>query len=167
MPPITQWNPATVVSRGNVKVGIVPATVSMSAPKLTELDATTGAGLDCSITTFNATSTTDSQTVDWLCTPVSEQLPGSTSHSMDDLTIKVSGQTDTALHTALAVGSVVYLWRRDGLPATTALATTQEVWLWKVRVTSIDPTPTDSAFIGIVAHVSVIERTAKPVAITT
>ena len=120
MSPITQWNPSTKVSRGNVAVGVAPAVVNINAPKVTELS--TGTGLDCSITTMNGTSSTDSQSIDWLCDPASEQLPGSTMHSMDDLLIKATGQADAALVTALNIGDVVYVWRRDGIAHDTALA---------------------------------------------
>ena len=161
---ITQWNPATKISRGNIKVGIATAIANIEAPKLTELD--TGVGLDCSITTMSGTSSTDSQTVDWLCDPASEQLPGSTTHTVDDLVIKGSGQADTSLITGLSIGSVIYLWRRDGLPHDTALAaTTQFVWVWKVIITSVDPLPADNTFIGVTAHFSVLSRSKTAVAI--
>lgn len=163
MAPLTQWNPATKVSRGNIKVGIAPAMVDINAPKLTELN--TGIGLDCSIQTFNGTSSSDAETVDWLCSTASEQLPGSVTHSMDDITIKASGQADTELITGLNIGSTVYIWRRDGMPHETAPATGQFVWIWKAIITSIDPIEANNVFTGIVAHVTVLDRTKVPVAL--
>lgn len=160
---ITQWNPATQISRGNVSVGVAPAMVDMDAPLLAELN--TGIGLDCSITTINGTSSTDSQTVDWLCDPASEQLPGSTTHSMDDLVIKSTGQDDAALISGLDIGDTVYMWRRDGIEHDTALAAGQFVWIWEVVITSIDPLEGSNTFIGITAHITVKSRTKTAVAI--
>lgn len=161
--PLTQWNPATQISRGNISVGIAPAVVDLEAPTVAEL--TTGTGLDCSIQTFNGTSSTDSESIDWLCDPASEQLPGSTTHSIDDLVIKGTGQADDTLVTALSVGDVVYIWRRDGLAHDTAPAATQKVWVWKVIITSIDPLEANNTFVGITAHITVLARSSKAVAI--
>ena len=163
MAPITQWNPATQISRGNVSVGVAPAVVDINAPKLTELN--TGIGLDCSITTMNGTSSTDSESVDWLCDPSSEQLPGSTTHTIDDLVIKTSGQSDTDLITGLNIGDTVYIWRRDGLAHESALAASQHVWVWKAVITSIDPLEANNTFIGITAHVTVSARSKTAVAV--
>lgn len=161
--PLVKWNPATKVSRGNVAVGVATAIANMSAPKVSELSD--GLTLDCSITTFNGTSTTSSETVDWLCDTNSEQLPGSTTHAIDDLVIKGSGQSDTNLITGLDIGDVVYVWRRDGLDHDTAIAAAQMVWIWKVVITSIDPLEASNSFIGIVAHIAVQDRTPVPVAV--
>jgi hypothetical protein len=161
--PLTQWNPSTQISRGNVSVGIAPVVADMDNPTLAELD--TGTGLDCSIQTFNGTSSTDSESIDWLCDPASEQLPGSTTHSIDDLVIKGTGQADDDLITDLNVGDVVYLWRRDGLAHDAPLAAAQKVWVWKVIITSIDPLEANNTFIGITAHITVLSRTATAVAI--
>lgn len=160
---ITQWNPSTKTGRGNISVGVAPAVVTLAAPTLAELN--TGIGLDCSITTFNGTSSTDSQSVDWLCNPASEQLPGSTTHSIDDLLIKATGQADSALITGLKIGDVVYIWRRDGMAHGDALAAGQFVWVWKAIITSIDPAEANNTFIGINAHITVMERTKTAVAI--
>ncbi|QPX62415.1 major tail protein [Microbacterium phage Thorongil] len=161
--PLTQWNPATQISRGNVAVGVAPAVIDINSPKLAEIDA--GIGLDCSITTMNGTSSTDSESIDWLCDPASEQLPGSTTHSVDDLLIKATGQEDEDLINGLNVGDVVYIWRRDGLPHETAPAATQMIWVWKVIITSIDPAEANNTFVAITAHVTVLARSQKPVAI--
>ncbi|QXO13607.1 major tail protein [Microbacterium phage Mandalorian] len=161
--PLTQWNPATQISRGNVAVGVAPAVVSLDAPALSEL--TTGIGLDCSITTMNGTSSTDSESIDWLCDPASEQLPGSTTHAMDDLVIKGTGQDDADLIAGLNIGDVVYVWRRDGMPHDTAPAAGQFVWVWKVIITSIDPLEANNTFVGITAHITVLARSKTAVAI--
>lgn len=163
MAPLTQWNPSTQISRGNVAVGVAPAVADINSPTVAEL--TTGYQLDCSVQTMNGTSSTDSETVDWLCDPESEQLPGSTTHSMDDLVIKGTGQADADLITALNVGDVVYIWRRDGLAHDTAPAASQMVWVWKVIITSIDPLEANNVFIGITAHITVLARSATAVAI--
>jgi hypothetical protein len=161
--PLTQWNPATQISRGNISVGIAPAVVDIEAPTLAELS--TGSGLDCSIQTFNGTSSTDAESIDWLCDPASEQLPGSTTHSIDDLVIKGTGQADEDLIDDLNVGDVVYIWRRDGLAHDAVLAAAQKVWVWKVIITSIDPLEANNTFIGITAHITVLARSATAVAI--
>lgn len=161
--PLTQWSPSTQISRGNISVGVAPAVADLDAPTVAEM--TTGTGLDCSIQTFNGTSSTDSETVDWLCDPASETLPGSTTHQIDDLVIKGTGQGDDALVTGLSIGDVVYIWRRDGLDHETAPAAGQYVWVWKAVVTSIDPLEANNVFIGITAHISVQARSATAVAI--
>jgi hypothetical protein len=161
--PLTQWNPSTQISRGNVAVGISPAIVTMDSPTVAEID--TGTGLSCSIQTFNGTSSTDSESIDWLCDPASEQLPGSTTHSIDDLVIKGTGQDDEDLITGLNVGDVIYIWRRDGLDHETAPAAGQMIWIWKVIITSIDPLEANNTFVGITAHITVLSRTAQSVAI--
>lgn len=161
---LVPWNPNTMVGRGNIAVGVAPAVVDLNAPKLAELNS--GIGLECSVTTFNGTSSTDSQTVDWLCDPSSEQLPGSTTHTMDDLVIKATGQNDENLISALNIGDVVYVWRRDGIDHVTALATGQKVWVWRVVITSIDPTESNNTFVGITAHITVSARSRTAVAIT-
>lgn len=163
MAPFTQWNPSTQISRGNVAVGVSPAVVDLEAPTLAEL--TTGVGLNCSIQTMNGTSSTGSEAIDWLCDPSSEQLPGSTTHSMDDLIIKSSGQDDEDLVTALNIGDVVYIWRRDGIAHDTATAAAQMVWVWKVIITSIDPLEANNTFVGITAHITVLARSATAVPI--
>ncbi|WNM75060.1 major tail protein [Microbacterium phage Morrigan] len=161
--PLTQWNPSTQISRGNVAVGVAPAVVDINNPVLAELS--TGVGLDCAIQTMNGISSTDSESIDWLCDPQSEQLPGSTTHAMDDLVIKGTGQDDEDLINGLSVGDVVYIWRRDGLPHETALAADQRVWVWKVIITSIDPLEANNTFVGITAHITVLARSATAVAI--
>ena len=164
MSPITAWNPATRVSRGNVSVGLAPAVSNINGPSLAELS--TGLGLECAITTQNGTSSSDNQTVDWLCKPSSEQLPGSVTHSMDDLVIKASGQDDEDLIAALKQGDVVYLWRRDGVESDDALTADQYVWVWKISITSIDPLEASNAFIGITAHITVLDRSETAVKIS-
>lgn len=160
---LTQWNPSTQISRGNVAVGVAPAVVDINAPKVAELGA--GVGLDCSIQTFNGTSSTDSTSIDWLCDPASEQLPGSTTHAIDDIVIKGTGQADETLITGLAIGDVVYVWRRDGLAHETAIAASQKVWVWKVIVTSVDPLEANNTFVGVTAHITVQARSTTAVAI--
>lgn len=160
---LTQWNPATKISRGNVSVGVSPVVVDIDEPTMAELSE--GIGLDCSITNFNGTSSTDSQTIDWLCDPASEQLPGSTTHTIDDLVIKTSGQDDAALVSGLNIGDTVYIWRRDGVSHDTDLASGQFVWVWKVVITSIDPIEASNTFVGITAHVTVLARSQTAVAI--
>ena len=161
--PITQWNHSTQISRGNISVGVAPSVADIASPKLTELGD--GLQLDCSITTMNGTSSTDSESVDWLCDPASEQLPGSTTHTIDDLVIKGTGQADINLISGLDIGDTVYIWRRDGIDHDTALATGQLVWVWKAVITSIDPLEANNTFIGITAHVTVLARSVTAVAI--
>lgn len=163
MAPLTKWNPSTQISRGNISVGVAPAVVDIDAPTLAELQA--GLGLDCSITTFNGTSSTDSDTVDWLCDPASEQLPGSTTHTIDDLVIKGTGQADDDLVDGLQIGDVVYVWRRDGIAHDEDLAAGQFVWVWKSIVTSIDPLEANNTFVGITAHITVLSRSKTAVAV--
>ena len=160
---LTKWNPSTQISRGNISVGVAPSVADIAAPKLTELGD--GLQLDCSITTMNGTSSTDSESVDWLCDPASEQLPTSTTHTIDDLVIKGTGQADTNLISGLDIGDTVYIWRRDGIDHDTALATGQLVWVWKAVITSIDPLEANNTFIGITAHVTVLARSVTAVAI--
>jgi len=162
--PITQWKPSTQISRGNISVGIAPAIVDMLVPKLTEINAT-GTDLSCSIQTFNGTSSSSSETIDWMCDPASEQIPGSTTHSIDDLVIKTTGQADTSLITSLKIGQVVYIWRRDGKPVATAPAVGDFIWVWKVVITSIDPLEANNVFVGITAHITVMSRTPVAVAL--
>ena len=160
---LKKWNPATKVSRGNVAVSITPAIANIEAPTLTELQDSLA--LECSISTFNATSSTDSETVDWLCDPVSENLPGSTSHEIDDLIIKVSGQDDQELIESLSIGDTIYLWRRDGMQHDTDVATGNRIWVWKVTVTSIDPVESNNVFIGITVHFTVSGRSKTSVTV--
>lgn len=164
MAPITQWNPATKISRGNIAVGVAPAVVDINAPKLLELQ--TGVGLDCSIQTFNGTSSSDSEAVDWLCDPSSEQLPGSTTHTIDDLVIKSTGQADDDLIAGLNIGDTVYVWRRDGIAHEDELAAGQYVWVWKAVITSIDPLEANNQFVGITAHFTVSARSRTAVAVS-
>jgi hypothetical protein len=161
---LVQWNPSTQISRGNVAVGVAPVVADINDPLLVELN--TGTGLNCSIQTQNGTSSTDSESIDWLCDPSSEQLPGSTTHEMDDLVIKGTGQADADLIESLNVGDTVYVWRRDGISQDTALAAGQFVWVWKVIITSIDPLEANNTFIGVTAHITVQARSrvAVPIA---
>lgn len=159
--PITRWNPATSVSRGNIALGIAPTVVDINAPKVAELNA--AVAIECSVTDFSASSSTDSESIDWLCTPESEQLPASTSHEMDDLLIKATGQADEDLITALKIGDVIYLYRRDGKPSASEITAGDSVWVWKVVITSIDPAEASNTFIGINAHVNVLSRSKTAV----
>lgn len=163
MAPLVQWNPSTQISRGNVSVGVAPVVADLENPTVAEIGE--GTGLDCSIQTFNGTSSTDSESIDWLCDPASEQLPGSTTHTIDDLVIKGTGQADDTLIADLNVGDVVYIWRRDGLAHDTAVAAAQKIWVWKVIITSIDPLEANNVFVGITAHITVLSRSATAVAI--
>lgn len=158
------WNPNTKVSRGNVAVGLAEAVADIDKPTLAEL--TNGIAIECSITDFKGSSSTDSETVDWLCNPASEQLPGSTTHEIDDLLIKATGQDDEELLKALAIGDVIYLWRRDGLPHGDELAVGQKVWVWKCIVSSIDPAEASNTYVGLSAHVTAMARSKTAVAIT-
>ena len=158
---LTDWNPNTTVTRGNVAVRLAPAIADINAPKVTELS--TGMSIECSITDFVASSSVNSESVDWLCNPVSETLPGSTEHSIEDVMIKVNGQTDDALYTQLAPGDVTYIWRRDGMPHDTAVAAGQYVWVWRVQCTGVDPMDASNAYAAINAHFTVLDRTSVPV----
>jgi len=161
---LTPWNPATKVSRGNVALGLVSAIADINSPHLAEVN--TGMSLDCAVTTFNGTSSTDSQSIDWLCNPASEQLPGSTTHSIDDLVIKTNGTaTDQDLYNALAPNTVVYIWRRDGIPHDTEPAAGQHIWVWKIMVTSVDPVEASNTYVGVTTHITVLARTDLPVII--
>lgn len=160
---LTKWNPATTISRGNISVGVAPAVVDINAPTVAELSE--GVALDCSITTMNGTSSTDSESIDWLCDPASEQLPGSTTHTIDDLVIKTTGQADDDLVDSLSIGDVVYIWRRDGVEHDEAVAASQKVWVWRVVITSIDPLEASNTFVGITAHVTVMARSATAVSV--
>ena len=162
--PITPWKPSTAISRGNISVGIATAMANINVPKATEVNV--GTGLECSIQTFNGTSSADSQTVDWLCDPNSETIPGSITHSIDDLVIKTTGQADATLITALAIGTKIYIWRRDGKAAATAPAIGDFVWVWEAIITSIDPLEANNTFIGITAHVTVLRRSNTAIALT-
>lgn len=164
MAPITPWKPDTKTSRGNISVGIAPAIADIEAPKLTEID--TGTGLECAIQTFNGTSSTDSESVDWLCDPASEQIPGSTTHTMDDLVIKGTGQADATLISQMKIGDTVYIWRRDGISKDVAPKAGDFIWVWKVVITSIDPLEANNTFIGITAHITVLARSKTAVALT-
>jgi len=161
---LTPWSPATQLSRGNIAVGLVEAVADINNPHLAELSD--GVSIDCAITTFNGTSSTDSETIDWLCDTQSEQLPTSTTHSIDDLLIKGTGQADQALLSALGVGDTIYIWRRDGLPHGQALATGQMVWVWKCIVTSVDPAEANNTFVGLTVHITVLARSNTAVAIS-
>lgn len=97
--------------------------------------------------------------------PGQRAAPGSTTHSIDDLVIKGTGQGDDDLLAALNVGDIVYIWRRDGLDHATAPAASQLVWVWKVIITSIDPLEANNTFVGITAHVTVQARSTQAVAI--
>lgn len=160
---ITPWNPATVTSRGNISIGIAPSIIDIDMPTVAEIDASVG--VECAVTNFNASSSSDSQTVDWLCTPESEQIPGSTSHTMDDLMIKTSGQGDEDIISALKIGDPIYIWRRDGIDTDTAPKAGDMVWVWRVVVTSIDPVEAANTYVGINAHLNVLARTKTPVAL--
>lgn len=160
---LTKWNPATKVSRGNVAIGLAPSIADINMPKLSEINA--GKAIECAITDFSASSSTDSETVDWLCTPTSEQLPASTTHTVDDILIKATGQEDQDLINALKIGDTVFLYRRDGVESNTEPAANQYIWVWKVVITSIDPAEASNSFVGINAHVNVLNRTKTAVKI--
>lgn len=160
---ITPWNPATTASRGNISIGIAPSLVDINAPTMAEITASVS--IECATTNFNASSSADSQTVDWLCTPESEQIPGSTSHTMDSLMIKTTGQEDEDLIASLKIGDPIYIWRRDGMDTETAPTDGDKIWVWRVVVTSIDPVEASNVYIGINAHINVLARTSVPVAI--
>lgn len=162
--PITAWKPSTQVSRGNISVGLAPAIADINVPKLTELNAT-GTDLSCAIQTFNGTSSADSEAIDWLCDPASEQLPGSVTHTIDDLVIKGTGQADATLISSLKIGQKLYIWRRDGKAVATAPAVGDFIWVWEVIITSIDPLEANNTFIGITAHINVLRRSATAVAL--
>lgn len=161
--PITRWNPSTTVSRGNVALGIAPTIVDIDKPTVAELGAATA--IECSVTNFNASSSTDSEAVDWLCTTESEQLPSSTSHTMDDILIKTTGQDDSDLIDALKIGDTVFLYRRDGKSSDTEPTAGDFVWIWKVVITSIDPAEASNTYIAINAHVNVLSRSKTAVAV--
>lgn len=160
---ITHWNPNTKTSRGNVILGFVPSVADINAPTLTEIEVSKN--FECSVTNFQASSSVDSESVDWVCSPTSEQLPSTLTHSIDDIDIKVSGQNDSDLLNSLKIGDIVFIYRRDGLATSEAPKTGEFVWIWKVIVTSVDPLEASNAYIGLKLHISVLDRSQTAVAI--
>lgn len=164
--PLTKYNVDTLVSRGFVTLGVVDAIADINAPTLTEID--TGITYECATEAFENSSSVDAATIDWLCDPVSESLPGNITHEIGDLKIKWDPQDSELIDQTFTPGTTKYLWRRDGIAHDEAPTAGQLLWIWEVKITSVDPSPVANAagdYLALIVHVTVMRRTDLPVAI--
>lgn len=87
---LQRWTPVTQASRSGVALGAVPTVADINSPTIAELNSATA--VQCSVTDVNASLSTDSVSVDRLCTSKSEQPP--TTFTVEDVLVKAAGQYD-------------------------------------------------------------------------
>lgn len=123
-------NPVKKRSFGNDSWGWAPSVANLLLPKITELQATGGFNLSCSLLRDQEglSASTEQVTLDAvLCEMESFQVQGTTTYSMPDLRISFDPQGDDESDGRLAWetledGAEGVLWRRQGKRATTDLA---------------------------------------------
>ena len=169
--------PALKRAYGNDSWGFVLAVANKDVPKLTELDATAGFNLSCSLfgEQEGVTSTTEKVTLPRvLCETDTFEVNGSTTHAMADLMVSFDPQGAAASDgkkawETLVSGAEGYLWRRQGVPSKDVLAVGQFVDIIPAQLGTRVPGKTGTGADGVYAFTipaSITDTPSYNVAIT-
>lgn len=162
--------PALKTAFGKDSWGFVLAVADISAPKLTELNATAGFNLSCSIfgEQEGVTGTTEKVTLPrLLCETTTYEMNGATSFSMADLVVSFDPQGAASSDgkkawETLVDGASGFLWQRQGVPATTDLAVGQFVNIYPAQLGTKIPGKTSTGADGVFSFTQPASITGLP-----
>lgn len=162
--------PAGVTTYGKISWGWAPTVASLTAPALTDLNAT--AGLNISCMTFEGFAGVSAETekvtlTRRYCETDTFQGNGSTTYSMEDFMVHIDPQAAAATAgkkawETLVTGATGYMWQRIGILATTDLAAGQFVNLFPVEIKRNLPTTTADDASGLAAFMVSVAITGAP-----
>lgn len=151
--------------------GFCLAVANINVPTLVELNAATGFNLSCSLfgdTQEGFTATTEKVTLPrLLCETTTYQSNGATNYEMADLMVSYDPQSAAAsvgkkAWETLVDGISGFLWQRQGVIATSDLATGQFVNILPVQLGVKTPTKTSSDAAGVYAFTQPVSITSLP-----
>lgn len=162
--------PAFSLAYGKESWGFAPAVANAATPLLTELNAVTGLNLSCMLFGEQDGLSGDTEKVTLprrMCETEQYQANGSTTYTMADLAVQFDPQAAAASNgkkawETLIAGAKGYLWRRQGLDATTDLATGQFVDLVPVEIGPRIPGKTSTGADGVFSFTSPVSVTGRP-----
>jgi hypothetical protein len=162
--------PALSLAYGRESWGFAPAVANPGAPALTELNAAAGLNLSCMLFGEQEGATADTEKVTLprlLCETQQFQANGSTTWTMADLQVSFDPQAAASASgkkawTTLLNGTSGYLWRRQGIDATTDLVTGQFVDLFPVSIGQRVPGKTGTGADGVFSSTHPISITGAP-----
>jgi len=162
--------PALKRAFGNDSWGFVLAVADIQSPVLTELTATAGFNLACSLfgEQEGITTTTEKVTLPRiLCETDVYEVNGPASHSMADLMVSFDPQAAAAADGKKAWETLAdningFLWRRQGVPAVNDLAVGQFVDIIPVQLGTKTPTKTGTGADGVYAFTVPASITGRP-----
>lgn len=162
--------PALKQALGTEAWGFVPLVADVLVPKLTELNATGGINLSCSIfgEQEGVTSTTEKVSLPrLLCERTTYQTNGETNYEMADLMISFQPQAAALSDGKKAWETLVdgmegFLWRRQGVESALDLAIAQFVDVMPVTLGVKTPSKTGNDSAGVYAFMLPVSVTGKP-----
>lgn len=162
--------PALKRAYGNDSWGFVTAIADIDSPTLAELNATAGFNLSCSLfgEQEGVTSTQEKVTLPRiLCETETYEVNGSTTYAMTDLMISFDPQAAPGADGKKAWETLDdnldgFLWRRQGVTATTDLAAGQYVDIIPVQLGVKTPGKTGTGADGVYAFMQPASVTGQP-----
>lgn len=162
--------PAKKMANGNDSWGFVLVVADIQVPKVTELNATGGFNLSCSVFADQegVASTTSKVTLPrYLCELDEFEVNGTTSYSMADLMVSFDPQGAPASAGVKAWETMSdniagFLWQRQGVTATTDLAVGQYVNVFPVQLGIKTPTKTGTGPEAVYAFTQAVSITSTP-----
>lgn len=162
--------PALKTAFGKESWGFVLAVGNINAPTLAELNASAGFNLSCSIfgEQEGVTGTTEKVTLPRLnCETTTYEINGATTFSMADLVVSFDPQAATDADgkkawATLVDGASGFLWRRQGIAASTDLATGQFVDIMPAQLGTKIPGKTSNGADGVFSFTQPASITGKP-----
>lgn len=162
--------PALKQAFGNDSWGFVPAVADITAPTVAELTATGGFNLSCSLFAEQdgLSGATEKVTLPRiLCETESYEINGATTFSMADIQVSfdpqaTSGADGKKAWETLTDGIEGFMWRRQGVSATTDVATGAFVDVVPVQLGTKVPTKTGTGTDGVYSFTQAVSVTGKP-----
>lgn len=166
----TPIKPALKTAFGKDAWGFVLVVADILIPKVTELDAIAGFNLSCSLFGEQEDATGDTEKVTLprlLCETDTYEFNGSTKFAMGNLSVSfdpqaASGSDGKKAWETLTNGATGYLWRRQSLAASTALAVGQFVDILPVQLGTKVPGKTSTGADGVYNFTQPVSITAAP-----
>lgn len=166
----TPLKPALKTAFGKDSWGFVLAVANIQTPTLTELNATAGFNLSCSVfgEQEGVTGTTEKVTLPrLLCETTTYEVNGSTNFSLADLVVSFDPQAASSADgkkawTTLVNNASGFLWQRQGVDATADLAAGQFVNVFPVQLGTKVPGKTSTGADGVYSFTQPASITGLP-----
>lgn len=139
--------PAATAADGNIKIVWVPTIADPTAPTATEVTAGTAVDLTCYLTASGWNPSLDEQVIndDRLCSVQTFERRGRFSRGLSlTFTRSPGSATDDKAYETLVPGTSGFIVERVGTDVDTALAASQEVWVWPVQAGARNPLPPEA-----------------------